>query len=161
MNRDRRQSFYLALLFSTIFAALEAFLVWGFSQTMAVLTVFVLLYGATAGGFAVLRPRFTTAVVGGDDKKEQSMLVFGVLTAARGLVVVLSGFIANAQLNPSAAVTSGYGAGKWKSVVVYTGAMMVAASLGAASKLLPGQRGKVVTRADGEVGSEMAGGRPA
>ena len=130
------------MLLSTVGSALEVFLIWGFSHALWAVALFVLLYGATAGGFAVLRPRFTTAIVGGDDDKEQSLLVFGVLTAARGVVIVLSGFIAEAQLDARSEVTGDYGAGKWLKIIVYTGAMMLGASLGNLGVFLPKKKGK-------------------
>ena len=49
----------------------------------------------------------------------------------RGFAIVASGFIATAQLDESAKVTTGYGAHKWLRVIVYTGVMMLVASLGA------------------------------
>lgn len=118
------------MLLSTIGSGLEALLIWGFSHSLWSLAIFVLLYGGTAGGFAVLRPRFAAAIVGHDSNKEQSLLIFGILTATRGFAIMASGFIASAQLDEGFKVTSGYGAGKWLRVIVYTGIMMLVASLG-------------------------------
>ena len=121
------------MVFSTFGSGLEALLGWGFSQKVWSIVIFSLLYGGTAGGFAVLRPRFATAIVGNDDNKEQSLLIFGVLTALRGGAIIASGFIAATQLDESVKVIPGYGAGKWLRVIVYTGVTMIVASFGALS----------------------------
>lgn len=108
------------MLLSTVGSGVEALLIWRFSRSLWSLAIFVLLYETTAGGFAVLRPRFATAIVGHDKDKEQSLLIFGVLTAARGSSIVASGFITSTQIDESLKVTSGYGAGKWLRVILYT-----------------------------------------
>ncbi|KAL8782483.1 MAG: hypothetical protein Q9195_009632 [Heterodermia aff. obscurata] len=125
---DYHNSFYPPMILSTLGSGVEALLIWGFSHTLWSLSLFAFLYGATAGGYAVLRPRFAAAIVA---NKEQSLLIYGILTAVRGAAVVASGFVASAQLDEGAKVTKGYGAHKWLRVVVYTGVTMVVASLGA------------------------------
>ena len=118
------------MVLSTFGSGLEVFLIWGFSRNLWSLSIFSFLYGGTAGGYAVLRPRFAAGIVGHDNNKEQSLLIFGILTAMRGAAIIASGFVASAQLHESAKITSGYGAHKWLRIIIYTGAMMVAASLG-------------------------------
>lgn len=63
---DTKASFYLPMLISTLGGGLESLLIWPFARKLWSLVVFSLAYGATAGGFAVLRPRFAQAVVGND-----------------------------------------------------------------------------------------------
>ena len=118
------------MILSTFGSGLEVLLIWGFSRNLWSLVIFSFLYGGTAGGYAVLRPRFAAGIVGHDGNKEQSLLIFGILTAMRGAAIISSGFVASAQLNESARITSGYGAHKWLRVIIYTGVMMFAASLG-------------------------------
>ena len=116
--------------------------------------IYALAFGATAGGFAVLRPRFAAAVVNLDTlksstssisdlsdeaaaeeearTKNKSMLIFGVLTASRGIAIAGSGFVTEALVNENSTDISGYGAGpKWRRLMIYTGITMIAASLGA------------------------------
>lgn len=118
------------MFLSTVNSGLETLLIWSFSVSLWSLAIFTLLYETTAGGFAVLRPRFATAIVGHDKDKEQNLLIFGVLTAARGFSIVASGFNAFAQIDESLKVTSGYGAGKWLWVILYTGIVILVAILG-------------------------------
>ncbi|KAL8920957.1 MAG: hypothetical protein Q9208_005983 [Pyrenodesmia sp. 3 TL-2023] len=127
---DSRGSFYPPMILSTFGSGLETFLIWGFSHNLWSLAIYSFLYGGTAGGFAVLRPRFATGIVGHNKNEEQSLLIFGILTAVRGVATVASGFIAVTQLDKEARVTSGYGAHKWLRIIVYTGVMMIVASFG-------------------------------
>lgn len=119
------------MVLSTFGSGFETLLVWGFSHNLWSLVIYSLLFGGTAGGFAVLRPRFATAIVGLEENKEQSLLIFGILTAMRGGAIIACGFIASAQLDESVKSTSGYGAGKWLHVIIYTGVTMIVASFGA------------------------------
>jgi len=107
----------------------EVLVIWGFSHTLWSLAIFSLLYGATAGGCSVLGPLFATAIIGHENNKDQSLLVFGILTAMRGAGMVASGFIASSQLDRSVPVTNGYSGNRWLRVVVYTGVTMCVASL--------------------------------
>lgn len=119
------------MILSTFGSGLETFLIWGFSHKLWSLAIYSFLYGGTAGGYAVLYPRFATGIVGHDNKKEQSLLIFGILMAMRGSAIVASGFIATTQLDEGARVTSGYGAHKWLRIIVYTGVLMIVAISGA------------------------------
>ena len=118
------------MLAGTIGAAAEVLVIWGFAHNLWSLIIFAILYGATAGGYAVLRPRFAEAIVGDETKKEQNLLVFGILTALRGAAIIASGFVAETQLDESADIASGYGGGKWRDVILYTGIVMLCSSLG-------------------------------
>ncbi|KAH0230820.1 hypothetical protein KCV06_g6228, partial [Aureobasidium melanogenum] len=91
---DWRKSYYIPMLISTIGASLEALLIWGFARSLWSLSIFALAFGSTAGGFAVLRPRFASEIVGDQDEQDnQSLLVFAILTASRGSAIIGSGFI--------------------------------------------------------------------
>lgn len=118
------------MLAGTIGAAVEVLVIWGFAHNLWSLIIFAILYGATAGGYAVLRTRFSEAVVGDQNNKEQNLIVFGILTALRGAAIIASGFVAETQLNESAEVNSSYGGGKWRDVILYTGIVMLCSSLG-------------------------------
>ena len=121
------------MILSTFGSGLETFLIWGFSHDLWSLAIYSFLFGGTAGGYAVLRPRFATGIVRNDKNKEQSLLIFGILTAMRGSAIVASGFIVTTQLDERAKVTSGYGAHKWLRIILYIGTMLIVAALGALS----------------------------
>lgn len=83
----------------------------------------------------MLRTRFSAAVIGEDeptpeDKNHQILIVFGVLTALRGFSNAGSGFVGAALVDESVAVTPGYGAGKWKWLIVFVGVTMLISSAG-------------------------------
>ncbi|KUI59804.1 putative transporter ESBP6 [Cytospora mali] len=183
---DLPTSFYVPFLISTIGGgAISALLIWPWCRNLWSLCLFSLCYGATAGGFAVLRPRFAAAVVGDDvtvnqspessesedgmsapdpapvtagvhagqekahaethqkkkeaeaRQKNKSMLIFGVFTAMRGVAIISSGFITVALVHEEGNL-SGWGDGtKWRNLMIYTGVIMTAASLGALAKFVP------------------------
>lgn len=142
------------MVFSTFGGGVEALLIWGFSRKLWSLIIFSLLYGGTSGGFAVLRPRFASAIVNHDNCHDQSLLIFGILTAVRGGAIIACGFIASAQLDESKDIVSSYGAGKWLQVIVYTGVTMIVASFGSVGKLV--QRRKDVEGSDQEMETPVA-----
>lgn len=113
-------------------------MLWGYSHEFWSLITYVILYGATAGGFGVLRPRFAAAIVDNDADKAQSLLVFGALTAVRGTAIVISGVVASGLLDESARVTDGFGVGKWSKIIFFVGVMMLVASFGVAGGLFKG-----------------------
>jgi hypothetical protein len=117
------------MLISTIGASLEALLIWGFARNLWSLSIFALAFGSTAGGFAVLRPRFAAEIVGDQEEQDnQSLLVFAILTASRGSAIIGSGFIMKNLVHEGRS-TKGWGGGPaWSSLVIYTGTVMFAAS---------------------------------
>ncbi|KAH0380375.1 MFS general substrate transporter, partial [Aureobasidium melanogenum] len=129
---DWRKSYYIPMLISTIGASVEALLIWGFARSLWSLSIFALAFGSTAGGFAVLRPRFAAEVVGDQDEQDnQSLLVFAILTASRGSAIIGSGFIMKTFVHEGES-NKGWGGGSaWSSLVIYTGVIMFAASFGA------------------------------
>jgi MFS family permease len=117
------------MLGGTIGASVEVLAIWGFARNLWSFVIFAILFGATAGGYAVLRPRFAEAIVSNSKDKEQTLLVFGILTALRGAAIIASGFVVATRLNEEAPVASEYGGGKWKDGILYTGIVMFASSL--------------------------------
>ena len=130
-HSDSKNITYTPMVLSTIGACIETLLIWGYSRQVWSLIAFALLYGSTAGGFSTLRPRFAAAIANDEKDTEQNLLVFGVLTAMRGVAIVCSGFISSSILNENAKITSTFGVGKWSRLILYVGIMMLAASLGA------------------------------
>jgi len=120
------------MLISTIGAGLEVFLIWGFARNLWPLSLFALAFGSTAGGFAVLRPRFAAEIVGDQDEQDnQSLFVFAILTASRGSAIIGSGLIMKTLVHEGDP-TKGWGGGQaWSNLVIYTGTVMFVASLGA------------------------------
>lgn len=131
-HSDWRKSYYIPMLISTVGASLEALLIWGLARNLWSLSIFAMAFGSTAGGFAVLRPRFAAEIVGDQEEQDnQSLLVFAILTASRGSAIVGSGFTMKSLVHEGRP-TEGWGGGPaWSHLVIYTGAIMFAASFGA------------------------------
>ncbi|KAI1811457.1 major facilitator superfamily domain-containing protein [Poronia punctata] len=71
-------------------------------------------------------------------QRNKSLLIFGILTAARGIAIVAASFVSVALVHEESADLSGYGLGtKWRNLIIYTGVTMAVASLGAIGKFIP------------------------
>ena len=140
-QRDYKNITYTPMVLSTIGACLETLFIWGYSRQLWSLITFALLYGSTAGGFSTLRVRFAAAIANDDTDTEQNLLVYAVLTAMRGVAIVVSGFIWSSMLDGNAKITSDFGAGKWSQLIRYVGFMMLAAGLGACGALRGTRKG--------------------
>ena len=99
---------------------------------MVLLTVF---FGMFSGSFIILRSFFATRIVQGTDSTiiaSQDLLVSSVLLLVRGITTIASGFAGKAvvESGEEMGIRPGYGAGKWKPLIIYVGTMIGAASLG-------------------------------
>ncbi len=63
-------------------------------------------------------------------------LVFGVLTAMRGVAIVWSGLVSSGSPDQSVRVTHGFEVGKWSNGLYFVGVMMLVASLGVVENLV-------------------------
>ncbi|KZF24039.1 MFS general substrate transporter [Xylona heveae TC161] len=131
--------FYVPMLISTVGSGVETLAIFANAHVYGVLIVYALLYGATAGGFSVLRPRFAAAILGPDESssKEKALLIFGILTCFRGIAILVSGFVADALIDPKKSVNKTYGSGgKWRPLIIFTAVAMLVASLAALAKFV-------------------------
>jgi hypothetical protein len=106
--------------------------VWGFGKAYWTMIIVSLLFGAFAFSFMVLRSHMAAIVINDPDRPAEQLLVSGVLLFTRGVVGVVSGYIAAAVLQNSVdvEVQAGYGAGKWRNFILLLGITMAAATLG-------------------------------
>ncbi len=94
----------------------------------------------------VLRSRFAAAIseVKGTARSaspSQELAIYGALMCAKGLGQASTGFVTTALLDESVPVAKGYGATKWRAVIIFVGAMHMAASLGVLGRCI-GRRKK-------------------
>lgn len=127
-SSDNRGSFYLPMTTSTTLAGLSTLFLWGWAQTYWPLFLYVVIYGAMSGGIQVLRSRFATAVVGKDDEAS-GLIVYGILTATRGVAMISSGLIGATLVDQGEKVGEWYGAGKWGNIILFVGCTMSAVGL--------------------------------
>jgi hypothetical protein len=106
--------------------------VWGFGKAYWTMIIVSLLFGAFAFSFMVLRSHMAAIVINDPDRPAEQLLVSGVLLFTRGVVGVVSGYIAAAVLQNSVdvEVQAGYGAGKWRNFILLLGITMAAATVG-------------------------------
>ena len=156
---DSLGSIWLPLSLSTVVSGVTCLLLWGFEgyrSSFPALLFVCFLYGGASGGYAVLRTRFSSAIVGDDeptpeDQNHQTLIVFGVLTLLRGFSNAGSGFVGAALVDESVEVVPGYGVKKWRWLIVFVGLTMVIAAGGAAGKwLMPRREKDAASEASGE-----------
>ncbi|MCJ1411932.1 hypothetical protein MMC19_006024 [Ptychographa xylographoides] len=122
------------LAFSALGSSLSIFLLWGLFSSTALLYVFALVYGLSAGGFSSCWAGMIREVRKKDPTAETG-LVLGLLAAGRGIGCVICGPLSNALLREKFWVDEGvrgaYGSG-YGPLVIFTG---VTAILGGVSYL--------------------------
>lgn len=120
------------MILSTVVSSFAVVVVWGVGKSYWTMVMVSLLFGAFAFSFMVLRSHMAAAVVNDSDRPSEELLVSGVLLFTRGIVGVVSGYIAAAVLQKTAdeGITSDYGAGKWRTFIVLLGTTMAAATIG-------------------------------
>ena len=92
-----------------------------------------ILFGAFSFSFVVVRSHMAVAVVGDLDHPNEELVVSGALLAIRGIACVASGYIGAAIVGSSEhiGIQPGYGAGKWRSLVIALAVLMFGATIGA------------------------------
>ena len=121
------------MLLSTLVSSLAVLVVWGLGKAYWTMIIVSLLFGAFAFSFMVLRSHMAAIVVNDSRRPAEELVVSGVLLFTRGVVGVISGYIAAAVLNSSEStnIDSSYGAGKWRTLIILLGTTMTAATIGA------------------------------
>ena len=129
--RDKR-GVLLPMLLSTVITTVAVLLVWGFSHAYWSLAIVAILFGGFSGGYVVLRNQFATAIVGDLDHQHQELIVSGALMFLRGASSVGSGFIGTAVVSAgeNSGIRPGYGAGKWRPLILTVGIIMGMSTVG-------------------------------
>lgn len=105
----------------------------------------MILFGASSGGFVVLRSSFASRIVykrntvqqkdvsAEYQKTKTESLVSGLLMLVRGIATIASGLVGRAivQRSQNIPLGDGYAADRWQGLVIFVGVMMAATSLGA------------------------------
>ncbi|KAF3812112.1 hypothetical protein GCG54_00009796 [Colletotrichum gloeosporioides] len=121
------------MLMSTLVSSFAVFVVWGLGKYYWNMVVTSILFGAFAFSFMVLRSHMAAVVVDDPSRPSEELFVSGILLFIRGVIGVASGYIAAAVLQNSdhTGVQPGYGAGKWRDLIILVGTTMTAATVGA------------------------------
>lgn len=119
---DRTSNVLLLVFASSFMASVASFVIWGFANSLAVLIVFALVFGLFAGAFPVFWAKFG-AVLSDDPQPVYSMMAFG-----KGIGNLATGPITAGLLTRP--VSSGYGMGRYESLILFLGSFMLCSSLG-------------------------------
>lgn len=122
----------MPLLLSTLVSSFAVLVVWGLGRAYWTMVIVSILFGAFAFSFLVVRSHMSAIVVDDRDRPAEELFVSGILLFTRGVIGVVSGYVAAAVLETTeeAGITPGYGAGKWGSLIILMGAVMTAATVG-------------------------------
>jgi len=117
------------IFLSTIGSTLSVFLLWGFSTNLHLLFVFCAVYGLFAGSYSTTYPGVMKAM---KDKEQgtDSMMVFAVLEAGRGVGNVACGPMSEALIRMGEVGGRGLYASEYGPLVILTG---ISAALGGVS----------------------------
>lgn len=123
----------MPLLLSTLVSTFAVLVFWGLGTKYWMLVVLAILFGAFSFSFAVVRSHMASAVVEDSDHPNEETVVSAALLAVRGVACVASGYTGAAVVGASEGlgILPGFGAGKWRSIIIYVAVMMFVASIGA------------------------------
>ena len=107
----------------SMLAAATVFAIWGFSSSIAILYVFALLYGLTAGSYSTAWTGMIKEVQHASTTADANV-VFGFLAAGRGLGATVSGPLSEAFVAGSNALRApanfGYGS-EYSTLIIFSG----------------------------------------
>ncbi|KAI5237525.1 MFS general substrate transporter [Aureobasidium subglaciale] len=134
---DGRIPLNMLLLSTMLVSTVVALTLWGLAKSLVTLVIFALVYGFFAYAFLAMRVRMGTAVAA---EQSDTMIMFCLFSFAQGIGNVLAGPISGMLLTPDVAVHE-YGYGKYKTLIVFTGAAMFTSAIFAGlAHLVPAKR---------------------
>ncbi|CAG9942871.1 unnamed protein product [Clonostachys rosea f. rosea IK726] len=120
---DRFKNIYLLIFISTAVSAVASFGLWGYSHSLVSLLMFSIIYGWSAGAYAVFWPKFGS-IISEDPQPVYSMMSFG-----KGIGNIVTGPI-SAMLVTRPVQLSAYGLGRFEPAIIFVGSLMLCSSLG-------------------------------
>ena len=118
---DRFNNIFILVFVTTFVSAVASFCMWGFAQSLAPLLTYAIVFGFFAGAYVVFWPKFALL-------SKDPLLLYGIMAFGKGIGNVAAGPItARLLLLPS---SSKYGLGTYKNIIVYTGTLLLASSIG-------------------------------
>ncbi|KAH8667008.1 monocarboxylate transporter [Xylariales sp. PMI_506] len=119
---DRTQNVLLLVCASSLVSSIATLTLWGFASSATLLIVFALIFGLFGGAFVVLWNKFGTYL------SEDPQPVYSLMSFGKGIGSMVVGPISARLLD--AQITSGYGMGRFKLLIIFLGATMFCSSLG-------------------------------
>ncbi|KAF9875310.1 hypothetical protein CkaCkLH20_07130 [Colletotrichum karsti] len=119
---DRTNNVLILVFVSSFVSSVAGFTIWGFAHSLETLLVFALIFGMFAGAFPVFWAKFG-AILSDDPAPVFSMMAFG-----KGIGNLATGPISAGLLTKP--ISSGYGMGRYESLILFLGSFMFCSSLG-------------------------------
>ncbi|OGM44714.1 hypothetical protein ABOM_007354 [Aspergillus bombycis] len=145
---DKQRILY-PLLLSTLIPSIAVLCIWGFATNYGLLALVCILFGGISGGYVVLRNRFATAIVGNSDRRNEELIVSGLIMFFRGGATIASGFVATAVSTAGAnrGLHKGrYGSGQWLLLILTVGILTGVSCIGALGFLREGRQPRAENR---------------
>ncbi|UZJ54563.1 hypothetical protein CBS101457_003883 [Exobasidium rhododendri] len=133
-------SYSIVMIGSVATCSLTAFFLLGFSDTLALVLVFVLIFGVAGGGFATMMTPISRDLAA--FSTQESAILYLALIFVRGLAAVTGPLIGAALYKPSLTDFSLYGTRGFRGIVLWVGSGMMFSGFCAAGAMY--QRGKRV-----------------
>ncbi|RDW63423.1 hypothetical protein BP6252_10968 [Coleophoma cylindrospora] len=118
---DRFDNIFILVFITTFVSAVASFSIWGFAHSLAPLLAFAIIFGFFGGAYVVFWPKFALL-------SKDPLFLYGLMAFGKGIGNVVAGPITARLLAPP--VSSGYGLGTNKYVIIYTGTLLLASSAG-------------------------------
>ncbi|KAH8597746.1 major facilitator superfamily domain-containing protein [Bisporella sp. PMI_857] len=114
---DKNISVSILAVTCSIISAIASLTFWGLAHSLAPLVVFSIVYGFFAYGYTTMRVAMGKAV---SDDPTAAVATYAILVFVQGIGNILAGPISAALLLPYTEKT-GYGIGRYKTLVIFTG----------------------------------------
>lgn len=115
----------ILVFLSPLISGLSILLLWGPARSLAMLIVFAMFYGASAGGYAVLWARMSTTL---SPDPHLALTTFSYFAFMKGVGNIATGPISAALLSPHVS-SDEFGNGKYEGIVAFSGAVMIASAV--------------------------------
>lgn len=122
---DHDVNLNLLIMTSTVISAVAGLTLWGLARSLAVLIIFSLLYGFFAAGYVAMWARMGSAV---SNEPTAALATFSLFCFGKGVGNVVAGPISAGLILPSIEI-GGYGATKYKAMILFMGSCMLASTV--------------------------------
>jgi len=118
---DRFNNIFILVFVTTFVSAVASFCIWGFAQSLAPLLTYAIIFGFFGGAYVVFWPKFALL-------SKDPLLLYGFMAFGKGIGNIVTGPITARLL--ALPGSSEYGLGTYKNVIIYTGTLLLASSIG-------------------------------
>ncbi|KAI1321121.1 monocarboxylate transporter [Xylariaceae sp. FL0255] len=116
-----RFNIFILVFTLTFIPAVASFFIWGFAHSLAPLLIYAILFGFFAGSYIVFWPKFA-------EMSKDPLTVYGLYAFGKGIGSIATGPVTSRLITTDASF--GCGLGTYKNIIIYTGTLLLASSIG-------------------------------